>query len=215
MNQTMKLSSFTQYYIRKLLRQYFKSNNSRIPCRTEIQRYFETDLNIILNDSGKTIPEILATTKKIETLVQAHHEQDISGLYDRQNLFQLEQQIFELVGLKLYSFSPITLLIHLEEKTIPRFYFVLNNKLHEGVRYKKAMYGLVLESRCGYELTMFQLIAVLVEREIPFIITNSKSRHAIWVNLKSPAYLTLLNYGSRLVDKALLLHNRLQKAKHR
>lgn len=209
----MKLSSFTQYYIRKLLRHYLKTQSSRIPFRNELARYFDTDLGAILECSGKTKAEVLATINKIETLVLAHHEQELSGLYDRQSLFKLEQQIFELVGLKLYSSTPAMLLVTVEERATAQFKFFLANQLQRGLRYKNVMYGFILESKCGYEPSIFQLIAILAEQEIPFIVTNSQTRLAVWVNLKSPAYITLTRYGLRLINTTVNIQSKMRKLK--
>jgi hypothetical protein len=55
----MSLSNFTQYYIRKLLRQQLKSIDERFPCTAEIHRYLQADLHQILAESGATPQDIL------------------------------------------------------------------------------------------------------------------------------------------------------------
>ncbi len=142
----MSLSSFTQYYIRKLLRQQLKSVDGRIPCPPEIHRYLQTDLNQILAESGVTAQKTLVIIQRIEALVQAHHDQQTSRSYDRQLLFKLEQEILELIGLRLYSTAPAILIRVLEESAVSSFKFFLQQHLYKGIRHQNRMYGLALEA---------------------------------------------------------------------
>lgn len=209
----MSLSSFTQYYIRKLLRQQLKSIDKRVPCTPEIHHYLHADLNQILAESGATAQETFAIMQKIEALVQAHREQQTSGLYDHQLLFRLEQEIFELIGLRLYSTAPTVLLRVVEEKAVYPFNFLLQQHLCKGIRHKNRMYGLALEAKLKYDPYLHQFIAVLMEQEIDFLITASHSHHALWINLKSPAYIALVHYGSRLLNKTASLQTMLHRFK--
>lgn len=209
----MLLSSFTQYYIRKLLRQQLKDVDERVPCTPEIYAYFHLDLNQILSESGTTTQDACVTIQKIETLVQAHHDQKTSGLYDHPSLFRLEQEIFELLGLRLYSSAPAVLLKVVKEKAAFPFNFFFQTQLCKGIRHKNKIYGLILQSKLKYDPHFYQLIAILLEQEIDFLVTASYNHQAVWINLKSPAYAALINYGERLLNKTISLQVMLRRFK--
>lgn len=209
----MSLSSFTQYYIRKLLRQQLKSVDGRVPCTPEIYRYLQADLNQILIESGATTQETFVTVQKIEALVKAHREQQTSGLYDHQFLSKLEQEIFELIGLRLYLTTPAILLRVVEETAVSPFNFFLQQHLCKGIRHKNRMYGLALVAKPKYDPYLHQLIALLMEQEIDFLLTASHHHHALWINLKSPTYIAFVNYGARLLNKTASLQTMLYRCK--
>jgi hypothetical protein len=209
----MSLSSFTQYYIRKLLRQQLKSVDGRVPCSPEIYRYLQADLNQILAESSATIEENFVVAQKIEALVQAHRERQSSGLYDHQFLFKLEQEIFELIGLRLYLTTPAILLRVVEETAVCPFNFFLHRHLCKGIRHKNRMYGLALIAKPKYDPYLHQLIALFMEQEIDFLLTASHHHHALWINLKSPAYVAFINYGSRLLNKTASLQTILHRCR--
>ena len=67
------------------------------------------------------------------------------------------------------------------------------------------MYGLALETKLKYDPYLHQFIAVLIKQEIDFLLTVSHDHHTLWINLKSPAYITLTRYGARLLNKTVSL----------
>lgn len=208
----MKLDSFNQYYIRKMLRRHLQSPGCRVSGKAEIAKYFNTDLNLLIIDNCLTLTDLPFKLQKIAGLIQAHQNQKVSQ-HSHQTQFAIEQQIFNLIGLKLYATRPVTLLEIIEEHQVISFRFLLRSEICQGVRYKDNMYGLVSSFKLESDPRMLKLISILLSRNIPFIITHSVQRHTIWVNLKSPAYAALITYGSRLINKTLTIHNCLQRFK--
>jgi hypothetical protein len=185
----LKLDSFSQYYVRKLLRQYIKTPHSRVSQATDISRYFNIDLNLLIADTCSTSDDLPGKFQKLEMLIQVHQE---TPQRDQQALLGLERQILELVGLRLYS---------------------PDQEVRRGVRYKNEIYGLILESRLEKNPRILKLILVLLEWDIPFIVTHSKEHYAVWLNLRSPAYKTLITDDFRLIHKVLSLRHKLQRLK--
>jgi hypothetical protein len=212
----MKLDSFDQYYIRKMLRRHLQSPGCRVSGKAEIAKYFNTDLNLLIIDSCSSLIAIPSKLQKIAGLIQAHQDQK-TNQYSLQTQFAIEQQIFNLIGLKLYATKPVTLLEIIEEHRVIAFRFLLRSEICQGVRYKDNIYGLVSSFKLESDPRMLKLILILLGRGIPFIITHSVQHsvqhHAIWINLKSPAYAALITYGSRLINKTLPIHNCLQRFK--
>jgi len=206
----LKLDSFSQYYVRKLLRHYIKTPHSRVSQATDISRYFNIDLNLLIAKTCSTPDDLPGKFQKLEMLIQVHQE---TSQRDQQALIDLERQILELVGLRLYSPDPPMLLELVEAHQVLFFKFFFNQEVRRGVRYKNEIYGLILESRLEKNPRILKLILVLLEWDIPFIVTHSKEHYAVWLNLRSPAYKTLITDDFRLIHKVLSLRHKLQRLK--
>jgi hypothetical protein len=209
----MQLSSFSQYYIRKLLRQYLKEAKYQVAQRASVNRYLSADLNLILARSGLAKSELLPVVEEIETLVRMHDQLTRTKRYSRQNRLQIEQKIFDLIGLRLRSFLPPTQLITAREDAVSQFKFFCQGKHQEGIQYNNTSYGLILESRYKHDLNIYRTIATISTADIPVILTIAPHRHAIWIELESPAYSTLITYGFPLLGKAIRLYMTLSRFK--
>jgi hypothetical protein len=226
----MQISLFTQYYIRKLLRHHIsqlgthqsdnnqlnsKQSDSRqlnvsIAQRRNFDAYFQTDLNQILGQLCLSKSEFAVKVRQIETLVCFHknsdtgvclHKSGDTGTEDCENLWEIEQQILELVGVKLHS-APSPSIV--QEQTDSLFRFFLEGKIREGIRHVNELYGLVQDAEAEYEPGAEQLIGSLSEQAIPFILTQSASRYRIWISLRSPSYLALLDRQKNSLPTPLL-----------
>jgi hypothetical protein len=209
----MKLDSFNQYYVRKVLRRHLQSPGCQVSGKAELAKYFNTDLNLLVVDTCFNLTDVPFKLQKIAGLVQAHQDQKLAHPHSRQMLFAIEQQMFNLIGLRIYASSPVRLLEIIEEHQVYPFRFLLHSEVRQGVRYKDNMYGLVSTFKLENDPRMLKLIAVLLDRSVPFIITHAIRRYAIWVNLKSPAYGAIVIYGPRLINKTLIIHHFLQRFK--
>lgn len=209
----MQLSSFTQYYIRKLLRQYLKEIKYQVVQRADVHRYLSTDLDAILKQRGLTVNEITATIEQIETLVQMHHQLVLEKQHHSESFAQIEEKIFELIGLRLQSFVPTPQLIQIEEKAANQFKFFWAGELRDGIRYNNMLYGAILESRCKYDFNVYQLIATLSKVDIAIVLTTAPTRYTVWVDLQSPAYSSFINQKLDLLEKVVKLNHILYRFK--
>ena len=206
----LRFDSFSQYYIRKLLRQYIKAPHSRISTATNISRYFNTNLDLLVADTCLIPTDLPNKLQELEMLIQVHHQ---TPSHEHATLFGLEQKILSLVGLKLYSLEPPMLLELVEEQQVSRFKFIFKQEIRRGARYRNEIYGFFLESKFENDPRTLKLIFVLLELNIPFIVTHSPKHYAVWLNLRSPAYSTLINDNLRLIHKVLTLRHKLQRLK--
>jgi hypothetical protein len=205
----MRLSSFTQYYIRKLLRQHLRTFDSRLSYYRELSAQFSTDLNSLVIDTCTHLSELPGKLCLLNTLVKVHYEQ-ANDAADRLALFKLKQQIFELLGIRILTDS-VPLLKVVNPSRCPPFTFFLKNKLRQGVRYQNELYGLVVEISRRFNIALHQLVLNLISADIPFVVTDTPEHIAIWVSLRSDVYMALVSEESDLDDIALRLNQFLQQ----
>jgi hypothetical protein len=200
----MRLDNFSQYYIRKLLRQHLRSLNCQVSNRTVIARCFGSDLNALVVDMGPTLADLPQRLNQIEQLIFAHQALTKQG--DLSSLIAVERQLFEQIGLRLYTLDPSRLIEFRFESSILPFNFIVKNQICQGIRHYKEIYGLAADFKPQNDLRLHKFILILTAQRIPFVITQSPQRWAIWINLKSTACITLINYGPRIIDKTLRAH---------
>jgi hypothetical protein len=177
-----------------------------------VYRYLETDLNEILKQSNPAPDKLASLLAEIEMLVQLHHQLSATEPEQETNLTQIEQKIFERLGLRLCSFSPPAQLITVQENAVSPFCFFWNGELRQGVLYSNQLYGLVLESKLKYDFHLYRFISVVSKADVQVILTLSPDCYRVWVDLKSPSYPILLSQHA-LLDKATKLHSILCKFK--
>lgn len=186
----MYLSPYTQYYIRKLLRQYVSYFNYPL-SGVGISAYFHTDLFQLLKRIYPKGFEFRVKVRELETLVYLHQNSDTNKLYPSENATDIEQKILWLLGLKFLALLPAMSVKIVPESAASLFHFVLDAQIHQGIRYIDELYGLVLEFQAEQNLQAYRLLLKLIDQKVPFILTVSESRHGIWVNLRSPTYYSL------------------------
>jgi hypothetical protein len=205
----MQLSPFTQYYIRKLLNHYIESLNHAATVKDNVNVYLRSDLNELLSNLYPMESEVTRKMQELEVLVRLHQDCGDTSVYHYESLCKLEQKIFWLLGLKIGSILSSRSLPVTPEYTGTLFRFYQAGQIHEGMRYENELYGLVQVFKVEYRLRSYQIILALTEQRIPFILAVSKSRYSIWVSLRSPTYLMLLNQASVILDKILHIHSSL------
>lgn len=205
----MRLDSFSQYYIRKLLRQHLRSPNCQVSNRTVIARCFGSDLNALVVDMSPTLADLPHRLRLIEQLIYTHQALIKQG--DLSSLIAVERQLFEQIGLRLYTLDPSRLIEFRPEDRISPFKFIVKNQVCKGVRHYRDIYGLASEFKPENDLRLHKFMLILTAQRIPFILTQSPQRWAVWINLKSSACITLIHYGPRIIDKTLILHNYLHR----
>ena len=187
---TSQLSPYTQYYIRRLLRQYVASLNYP-PSGIGISTYFQQDLNGLL---AETYPQsqIQAKIHELELLVQHHQLSDAEGFCPYGTLSDIEQKILWILNLRFLALLPAMSLAIVPEETAAQFHFVLQDEMHEGIRHSDDLFGKVLEFEAEHNLQTYSLLLNLINQQVAFLLTVSELRHAIWVNLRSPIYYQLV-----------------------
>lgn len=187
----MQLSPFTQYYIRKLIRQYVDNLNyprSGVGIRTHLQ----TNLDQLLHQLYAQGSEQRVKAHELSTLVQLHQFCSASPQgTSHDDLAEIEQKILWILGLKFLALLPAMLLNLVPESSTSLFHFVLDSQMRQGIRYGDELYGKVLEFGQGHSPQAYRLLVKLINQQTPFILTVSELRHAIWVSLRSPSYSVL------------------------
>jgi hypothetical protein len=207
----MQLSSFTQYYIRKLLRQYLKKIKYQVVERASVYHYLTTDLDAVLQQAGLTVDEIATTMTQIETLVGMHHQLVVQKQHTSPGLVQIEEKLFELIGLRLQSFVPPSRWVQIQEDKVSCFKFFWAGEMRDGIRYQNTLYGLILESKFKYDLQLYQLISALSKADIATVLTQSPHRYAVWIDLQSSAYPIFIKPNLDLLEKVAKLHRTLYR----
>ncbi|MCU0523835.1 MAG: hypothetical protein MUF72_03310 [Elainella sp. Prado103] len=201
----MQLSLYTQYYLRKLLRRSISHLN--YPATgIGVDGCFQVNADQVLKRLYRNGFEFRAKLRELETLVQLHQAHQQSGLIQitskidpAASLLEIEQQIFNLLGLKFLTFISTLPLTIVSETTASLFHFVRDEQVHQGIRYADELYGLVQEFGAEQDFATHHLLLKLVDQRTPFILTASELRHGIWVSLRSPAYhLLSQQVGSQL-----------------
>lgn len=190
----MQLSLYTQYYLRKLLRRSISHLN--YPATgIGIDSCFQGNVDQILKHLYRGGFEFREKVCELETLVQLHQFHQQSGLIPSNskidpaaNLLEIEQEIFNILGLKFLTLLSTLSLTVIPETRAALFHFVWGEQLHQGIRYADELYGLVQEFGAEQDFAIHHLLVKLIDQRIPFILTASESRHGIWVSLRSPAY---------------------------
>lgn len=188
LSSSQKLSSYTQYYIRKLLRQRLKTLDCPRLQPLGLERYFSQDLNVILPSTGSSQRSTLI--EQINTLVQLHlkHQQEsYNGHLNGYLLAELEQRLFALLGLWFPGAYPLpaTQPTTVQEEAGAVFRFFLNGRLRQGIRYGQELYGWVAECLPTAINSLTPLLSSLAQQQVPFVLTVSSQRYAIWISLRS------------------------------
>lgn len=187
----MKISSYTQYYLRQLLGQFARQLDYPV-LGVGIRECLQTDIHQVLKRLYPTQVEFREKLYELDRLAYLHQQGTQALLLPPQELAGIEQKIFWLMGLKsLAMLGTMSVKIVLEWDTV-LFYFLLNDQMQQGVRYADQLYGRVLNFGADYDLRACQMLFKLNGQQIPFILTVSAQQHGIWVDLRSPAYRTLV-----------------------
>ncbi|MFM7423901.1 MAG: hypothetical protein ACKO7W_02665 [Elainella sp.] len=186
----MQLSPYTQYYIRKLLRQYL--NNLHYPVSgVGIAAYFQESIYQQLQRLYPSSIELRAKLHELEMLVQHHQMSDVEKPYRTESLFDIEQKILWILNLKFLALLTSLSLTVLPESEASLFHFVQDNRVKEGIRCLEDLYGMVFAFGAEHDLKIYPLLLSLIGQQIPFVFAVSEHRHSIWVSLRSPFYYSL------------------------
>jgi hypothetical protein len=201
----MQVSPFAQYFVRKLLRQYFGQSQS-LGSYVRFADPSNADLWRIVSRlyGGKGNAE--ARVYELESLIGMYSQLESRRLFDRDELDKLEQQIIELLGLRLGRLLPATMPQMLPEQSVRRFRFYDAQQVREGMVVNDQFYGLVQDWNAGGSLHAYRLAWALAHKEVPCIMTRSPQRLSVWVHLRSRSAKVLMGQGPVLVQQLLTLY---------
>lgn len=192
------LSPYTQYYVRRLLRQYVGSLNYP-PTGVGICAYLHQDLNELLAEIYPP-PQLSAKLHELDMLVQHHQLSKTEGANPYGGSSDLEQKILWLLDLRFLALLPAMSPSIVPEDAASRFHFMLRGSMHEGLRHADDLYGKVLEFGAEHELPTYSLLLTLINQQTAFLLTVSESRHVIWVDLRSPSYYRLMEQSGQATE---------------
>lgn len=196
----MQLSPYTQYYVRKLLRQYVSYLNYPL-SGVGVCTCFQLSLDQHLKQLYPKGFEFRVKVQELETLVRLHQSSDPNKMHPYENLSEIEQKILYILGLKFLALLPAMSLTVVSETSVSLFHFVLDQQIHQGMRYSDELYGKLLEFSTEHDLQTHRLLFTLMERHIPFVLTVSEFRHGIWVSLRSPTYYSLCQQNVPVLER--------------
>jgi hypothetical protein len=192
----MKISSYEQYYVRKLMQRSAPQLSSF--SGMGIQTYFQSDLNQVLKHLYPQL-ELIECLQELSRLIELHHKIDLS-FRASQMASQIERKIFWLLGLELVTLPLIT---SISEASGVLFRFMLDNRLQEGLRHANHLYGKLLEFEANSSLQShphgLRLVEQLNAQRSKFVLTVSETRQGLWIDLRSSTYLAMLRQQALLV----------------
>ena len=194
---SLQLSPYTQYYIRKLLRQYVGHVHPPL-LEASIQSYFHTDLAQLLKQLYPQGFEYSLKIQELQMLVQLHQASDPNKISPYENLAEIERKIFWILNLRVLALIQARSLTIVPESTTALFHFVLDQQVHQGIRHADELYGKVLEFSLEQDQQAYYLLLELIEQRTPFIMTQSELSYGIWVGLRSDAYNSFSNRQAQL-----------------
>lgn len=203
----MPLSPFNQYRIRKILAEYLKQMENSIAHWMNAYQIHQTDLNQILRSLGAE--QFERRVWELDTLLQMYQELDIPVAPNSDQIHHIKQRILWLIGLRLAALQPAILPVVLPEQAVSLFRFNQDAEVQEGLRYGHELYGLVQQYQTSNRLQAYRLSWALADRQVPFLITQSQDRYAIWLPLRSQAYSLYVQQGQAFIDRVLAIHKSL------
>jgi hypothetical protein len=202
----MQVSPFAQYFVRKLLRQYFGQVQS-LGHYVRMADPSSADLWRIVSGvyAGKH-ENVEARVYELESLILMYSELESARSTTPDDLVQLENQILQLLGLRLARLLPKTMPTMLPDGMIHRFRFCLDRQVKDGMYCDEQFYGLVQRWSLDASLQAYRLSWALAQKDVPCVLTRSPTHNDVWVNLRSPASKILLQEGQVLVQQLLRLY---------
>lgn len=194
------LSPYVQYYVRKILRQYVACFNYPL-AGIGICAHFQTNLNQLMRQLYSNEFELQLKVQELEALIHLHQHSNTNEASVRADLPEIEQKVLWILGLKFLALLPAMSMTVIAESAASLFHFVLDDELHQGIRYADELYGKAMEFGAEQDFATYRLLMTLINQQIPFILTVSEFRHAIWVSLRSPAYDTLIKQDPLQLQK--------------
>jgi hypothetical protein len=212
----MQVSPFTQYFLRRLLRNYTTQARSLRPY-IKVADPDQADISRILNHQPKTERNVEIRNFKLESLIETYSQLETRGGADRETLNQLENKILDMLGLRLGQLLPVMMPTLLNEAQIQRFRFLWGLQLCEGITNEAQFYGLVQPQAKLSSMQAYQLAWALGQKEIPCVITRSPKLQAyeVWVNLRSTSAALLFCQGTTIVPPVLSLYAKICRFRSR
>lgn len=197
---SIHLSPYTQYYLRRLLRQYAGALNYPL-LGIGISAYLHQDIAQLLKKNYPSSTELKDKIQELKMLVQHHQLHNTEKPYLNDNLSEIEQKILDILDLKFLALLPVLPLTVISEAEASLFHFVLEDSIQEGIRCAEDLYGCVSTFGAKHDAHIYRFLLALMAKQVPFILTVSETNHSIWVSLRSPLYNSLV--CNQMASKAI------------
>jgi hypothetical protein len=209
----IKISPFTQYFVRRLLRHYL-DQWKRLPMTTSIQDAGCMNVQRVLQGLYHDEGTVEARIHTLESLIARYGDMERQA-WNREMLAPLEKQILKLLGLRLGEILPPALpRVVAREKVMP-FKFCLADVIQEGIYYDREFYGLIKTNELLGRLQMQRMAWALAQQEVACILVQEQGRMNLWVNVRSPAAPALIQRGPAIMAQLMKLHPWLCRSKER
>jgi hypothetical protein len=201
----MQVSPFTQYFLRKLLRNYLTQTRS-LSTYIRVAAADTANISQIL-DRPTTDPRTTDIRNyKLETLIEAYSKLETRGDSRREELQALEQEILNMLGLRLGRILPTLMPKLIAASQIQQFRFCLGIGVYDGMCHGGHFFGLVQQHHRLSSIESYQLAWALGQKEIPCVITRSTQSYQVWVDLRCQSAIVLLEKGATIVPPVLTLY---------
>jgi hypothetical protein len=209
----IKISPFTQYFVRRLLRHYL-DQWKRLPMTASIQDPGCMNMQRVLQGLCQDEGTVAVRLHTLESLIARYGDLERQA-WNQEMLEPLEKQILKLLGLRLGEILPPTLPPVVAGEKVRPFKFCLAEVLREGIYYDREFYGLIKTNELLGRLQMQRMAWALAQQEVACILVQEKGRMTLWVNVRSPAAPALIQQGPAIMAQLMKLHPWLCRSKER
>jgi hypothetical protein len=215
LRQVLVVSPFTQYFVRKLLRRHLLEPQFLMPS-LKVADLERADLAQVLRRLCRSDRHFQRQLYELESLIETHSRLGSSPLHadpnlQRAELERVELQIYKLLGLRLTDLLPDRLPRVLSEVDCQRFQFCLSQQLQTGIMHRSQFYGLLQTWPTHARLQAYQTAWTIAQRGEVTLITQSESTFTVWIHLKSPAAIVLLERSRSILPTLLRLNPIVQR----
>jgi hypothetical protein len=213
------VSPFTQYFVRKLLRRHLIEPQFLMPS-LKVADLDQADLAQVLRCLCPSDRHFQRQLYELESLIEAHSrlgssQRATDPSIQQAELDKIELQIYRILGLRLMNLLPNRLPQVLSEDDCQRFQFCLKQSLHTGILHRSQFYGLLQEWPIQARLQAYRTAWTIAQRGEICLITQADPTFAVWIHLKSPAAIVLLESGHTILPTLLKLGTIVQRGQYR
>jgi hypothetical protein len=205
------LSPLSQYYLRKLLNQVVEIHRPEDSPDSTTEHRCPAPHPVL--DLLKARALDAPSSRELETLIHHYQNLETQLTYQNESLVEIKRRIFRVLGLKMNALIPSDIPTVVQEPSRAIFRFFQQGNLREGLRFESDVYGLIQQYTLIQRQQSYQVAWALTDQKVPFILTASEKRYAIWICLRSPTYSVLIHQGASVLDRVISLHSILSGVK--
>ncbi|HTL89410.1 MAG TPA: hypothetical protein VL134_08405 [Leptolyngbya sp.] len=206
----MPLSPIAQYCIRKLIKQNIEKLNDLFVPTSNHSSLNEKSLDRILNHLTLAPACYKLKIEELELLASFYQKLEQSPANESAS-DEIKRRIFQMLGFQSKTVLPSELSFVVQESLIQKFRFFYQGEIQDGMRHENQWFGAVHQFDSTYRLQAYQIAWVLSEAKVPLLLSRSRDRLVIWVNLQSLTYSVLIHQNAELLKTVLLLNSTLRR----